>query len=407
MSRSVPDENWNLETLLLHSGERQAAPTATPTSTPIYTATTYLYDRLSDLDAAFESGQGYLYTRYGNPTTAALEAALAAAEAARGAVVFASGMAALHAALLAAATPRGETASRPRAILAAANLYGSSYTLLDQFFAARGVTVATCDMCDLAAVDVALNELQPDVVLVEQISNPLLRVVDIAALAQRCRAAGARLVVDNTVATPLLQQPLKSGADLVVHSATKYLSGHGDTAGGVVAARSGLLADTLRRQSRLLGANLGPFEAQQILRGLKTLALRVERQCANAARIAAFLAQHPAVQQVNYPGLPGHPEHALATELFAGRYGALLSFELADAQPATLHRFVDALQLFLPATSLGDIYSLVSVPAMASHRELSPEQLAANGIAPHLLRLSIGIENVDDLIADLQTALNT
>lgn len=405
MRQPLQPEAWKLDTLLVHAGERSAAPQATPTTTPVYTSTTYLYERLSDLDAAFASGTGYLYTRYGNPTTAALEQAIAAAEAARGAVSYGSGMAALHAALLAAATPRGETAPAPRVFLAANNLYGSTYTLLDQLFAARGVRVVTCDVNNAAALDAGLNELQPDLVLVEQISNPLLRVVDIADLARRCRAAGARLVVDNTVATPLLQRPLSSGADLVVHSATKYLSGHGDTAGGVVAARSSLLYDTLLRQSRLLGASLGPFEAQQIMRGMKTLALRMERQCASAARIAEYLATHPAVRQVNYPGLKTHPEHALASELFAGRFGALLSFELVDSDPVLLHRFVDALQLFLPATSLGDIYSLVSVPAMASHRELSPEQLAASGIAPHLIRLSIGIEAADDLIADLAAAL--
>jgi cystathionine gamma-synthase len=400
----MPDE-LSLETRLVHAGERAAPPTAIPTATPIYPSTTYIYPNLAALDAAFASGDGYLYTRYGNPTVGALETALATFEGARGAVVYGSGMAALHAALLAAATPRGETAPRPQTILAARDLYGSTTVLLEELFAARGVTIISCDMCDLTTVTTQIEEHQPDVVLVEQISNPLLHVIDVAAIAAACKANGARLIVDNTLATPMLQRPLLLGADLVVHSATKYLSGHGDAAGGAVAARTALLHDTLVRQSRLLGSSLGPFEAQQILRGAKTLALRIERQCANAAQIAAFLADHPAVESVNYPGNASHPQHKLASEAFGGRYGAMISFLLRDRRPEALHRFVDGLRIFLPATSLGDIYSLVSVPAIASHRDLSAEQRATRGISDHLVRLSVGIEAAPDLIADLRQAL--
>ncbi|HMQ31620.1 MAG TPA: PLP-dependent aspartate aminotransferase family protein [Chloroflexaceae bacterium] len=396
---------WRLETCLVHAGERAGAPRATPTATPIYTATAYLYPSLDELDAAFASGEGYLYTRYGSPTVAALAAAVAAAEGGRGAVAYGSGMAALHAALLAAATPRGETAPRPRAILAARDLYGSSTVLLDELFAPRGASVVYADLCDLAAAEAALAAHSPEVVLVESISNPLLRVADIAALAALCRAAGARLVVDSTLATPVLQRPLALGADLVVHSATKYLGGHGDCAGGVVAARTGLLLDTLARQARLLGASLGPFEAQQLLRGLKTLSLRVERQCQSAATVARFLAGHPAVARVHYPGLPDHPGHALAAQALGGRFGGLVSFELARGDAPAVAAFVNRLGLFLPATTLGDIYSLVMVPAMASHRELSPAQRAERAIGDGLVRLSVGIEAADDLVADLAAAL--
>jgi cystathionine gamma-synthase/methionine-gamma-lyase len=388
----------------VHAGERVGPPGATPTTTPIYTATTYLYPTLAELDAAFATGEGYNYTRYGNPTVAALSAAVASAEGARGAVVYGSGMAALHAAILAAATPRGETAPRPGTILAARDLYGSSTVLLEELFVARGARVVYVDLCDLAEAEAALDEYSPEVVLVEQISNPLLRITDVAGLAARCRAVGARLVVDSTIATPVLQRPLALGADLVVHSATKYLAGHGDTAGGAVAARTGLLYDTLVRQGRLLGASLGPFEAQQIMRGMKTLALRLERQCASAAVIAAFLAEQPAVAQVYYPGLPGHLGHALAAEAFGGRFGGLVSF-LLRGDGASVAPFVDKLRLFLPATSLGDLYSLVTIPAISSHRELGPEARAARGIADGLIRLSIGIEAVEDLIADLRQAM--
>jgi cystathionine gamma-synthase len=397
-------DSWRLETSLVHAGERAAPPVATPSATPIYTATTYLYPTLAELDAAFASGEGYNYTRYGNPTVAALAAAVAAAEQARGAVVYGSGMAALHAALLAAATPRGETAPRPRALLAARDLYGSTTVLLEELFAARGAQVAYADLCDLEVAAAAVAAHRPEVVLVEQISNPLLRIADIAGLAALCKGAGARLVVDSTIATPVLQRPLALGADLVVHSATKYLAGHGDTAGGVVAARSGLLHDTLVRQGRLLGASLGPFEAQQILRGMKTLALRVERQCASAAAVAAHLARRPEVERVFYPGLPGHPGHALAAAVFGGRFGGLVSF-VPRGGPADLARIVNRLRLFLPATTLGDLYSLVTVPAISSHRELSPAARAERGIADTLVRLSVGIEAVEDLIADLDQAL--
>jgi len=395
---------WHLETSLVHAGERAEAPRATPIVTPIYTATTYLYPSLAELDAAFADGDSYLYTRYGNPTVAALEAAVAAAEGARGAVAYGSGMAALHAALLAAATPRGETAPRPRAILAARDLYGSSTVLLEELFVARGVRVAYADLCDLQATEAAMAELRPELLLVEQLSNPLLRVADLAGLAALCKAGGARLVVDSTITTPVLQRPLALGADLVVHSATKYLSGHGDAAGGVVAARTGMLHASLVRQSRLLGASLGPFEAQQILRGMKTLALRVERQCASAAAVATFLADHPAVARVYYPGLAEHPAHALAAASFGGRFGGLVSLELRGAAPAVA-AFVDRLRLFLPATSLGDLYSLVSVPAIASHRELDAAARAARGISDSLVRLSVGIEALEDLLADLAQAL--
>ncbi|MFV9506237.1 MAG: trans-sulfuration enzyme family protein [Oscillochloridaceae bacterium umkhey_bin13] len=405
MSEQPERPIWQLATQLVHAGERASAGGAQPTTTPIHTATTYLYPNLAALDTAFAEGTGYLYTRYGNPSVAALEAVLATAEGARGAVAYGSGMAALHAALLAACTPRGETNPRPACILAARDLYGSTMVLLDQILAPLGATVCYADLCDLEAAAAAIDTYQPQVVLVESLSNPLLRVTDLAALANLCRPVGARLIVDATLATPVLQRPLSLGADLVVHSATKYLGGHGDVAGGMVAARTSLLHATLVRQARLLGASLGPFEAQQIQRGMKTLALRIERQCANAAHVAQALAQHPAVTQVYYPGLPEHPQHTLAAQTFGGRFGGMVSCELRGGA-AAVAPFVDRLQIFLPATTLGDLYSLVSVPAIASHRELSPAQRAERGISDCLVRLSIGIEAVADLLADLEQALN-
>jgi cystathionine gamma-synthase len=400
----APPPSWSLLTRLIHEGERAPAPQAPPTATPIYTSSTYVYRDAAQWEAAIAS-DGYVYGRNGNPTVAALEQVMAAAEGGAGALAFASGMAAMHTALLAAGTPRGQSYPQVRSILAARDIYGVTTVMLEKFFSAQGVPVNFCDMCDLAAVDEAIAAHNPDVLLVEQISNPLLRVVDMAALAQRARAAGARLVVDNTIATPILERPLTLGADIVVHSATKYLGGHGDVTGGVVVTRAALPRDTMRAYTKILGGVLGPFEAQQLLRGIKTLALRVRQQCANAAQVAAWLAEQPEVARVYYPGLPSHPQHTLAQGAFGGLFGAMVSFDLRDGGRERLYRFVNALRLVLPATSLGDVYTLVSVPMMSSHRDLTSEQRAARGIGDGMVRLSIGIEDVGDVLADLKGAL--
>lgn len=401
---------WSAVTRLVHEGERAPAPAATPTVTPVYNASTYIYPDATALDTAFETNQGYVYARYGNPTVAALERVMADAEGGAGAIAVGSGMAALHAAILAAGTPRGSTHPHIGRIIAARDLYGATTELLETFFAAQGIPVICCDMCDLAAVDAILAGQQVDgqtVLLVEQISNPLLRVVDVAALAQRARAAGARLIVDSTMTTPILQRPLELGADIVVHSATKFLGGHGDVTSGIVVARATLVRDTLRLQARLLGALLSPAAAQLTMRGIKTLALRVRQQCANAAAVAAWLSERPEIARVNYPGLPEHPQHELASQVFGGLYGALVSFDLRDGDRAAAIRFIDGLQLILPATSLGDLYSLISAPVISSHRGLTREQRAERGIGEGMLRLSVGIEEPQDLIADLETALGS
>lgn len=398
----------NLHTLAVHAGERSLAHAAAgPTEasfgavvTPVFHSVGYTYDDTEALDAVFAGASANpVYARYGNPTVAGLEAAVAALEGGEAALAYGSGMAAIHATLLTAGARAGA------AVVAAHDLYGATYALLVRLLATQGVAVRFVDVADLDAVEAALAATGAAALLVETVSNPLLKVADLPRLAELAHAAGAVFIVDNTFATPVLCRPLALGADFVVHSATKYLGGHGDVLGGVVITAAARRAELYELQ-KLLGANLGPQDAWLIHRGLKTLPLRVERQCANAAQIAAWLAQQPRVARVNYPGLPTHPQHALAGRLLGGAFGAMISFDLRAAGRAEVFRFMEALRLVQPATTLGDVYSLVLYPAMSSHRALPPEERRRIGIGDGLVRLSVGIEDPADIIADLAQALD-
>jgi len=274
--------------------------------------------------------------------------------------------------------------------------------VLTKLFAHLGVQTTFVDILDLDALAATIREVKPSLVAFETISNPLLRVPDIAAIATLAHAEGARLIVDNTFASPYLINPIRHGADVVVHSTTKYLGGHGDVTGGVIATTRERTA-ALREQAKLTGPTLGPFEAWLTLRGIKTLPLRVHRQSESAARVAAWLAGHPAVAQVNYPG---RGDLGSAASLFNNELrGGMVSFEVAGAGQPDIFRFFQALRLCVPATTLGDVYTLVLHPAMSSHRALTPEQRAEVGIGDGLVRLSIGIEDVEDITADLDQAL--
>jgi len=387
-------------TRAVHAGERAPYSGATPVASPITPSVSYLYEDTADLDAALGGERpSPVYARFGTPTVSALETAIASLEGAGAALAVSSGMAAIHLALLDAGA-RGDAA-----VVAAQDCYGATATLLSYLLADEGVHTRFVDMNDLDALEQALAEEHPAAVILETISNPLLKVADLPAVIERAHAAGAEVIVDATFSTPWLCRPLEYGADYVVHSATKYLGGHGDVLGGVIAT-SRPRRQSLNELLKLVGSILGPHEAWLILRGLKTLPLRVQRQCESALRVAQWLETHPAVAHVNYPGLPSHPHHELATRLFGGRgYGGVISFELADGGAPAAFRFLEALRLVLPATSLGDVYSLVLYPAMSSHRSLSPEERARLGISDNLLRLSVGIEDVEDIQADLDQAL--
>ena len=387
-------------TQAVHAGERQQPPRETSVTTPLYHSVGYLEPSAAVMEEVF-SGEtaGYVYRRYTSPTVEAFERAIAALEGGDAAFATASGMAAVHAALLAAGVRAGSH------VVAARDCYGATYDLLATLLTEQGVTTHFVDATDAKHVEEAVSQYHPAAVLVEIVSNPLLKLADIGALARSAQNAGAALIVDSTFATPYLCRPLALGADYVVHSASKYIGGHGDVLAGVVAT-SHANRDKLFAIEKKIGAVLAPEVAWLALRGLKTLPLRMRQQCANAGIVAQFLSEHPAVTRVFYPGLPSHPQHQLARELFGERgFGGMVAFELRNGTRQAAFAFLDALKLVLPATTLGDVYSLALYPVMASHRAVPPAERAQLGITEGLLRLSIGIEDANDIVADLDAAL--
>jgi len=392
--------NKSFQTRAVHAGERSAPADHTPVVTPIAPTVGYIYDSMDQMDAVFAGTRpGNVYLRYASPTVAAFEAAVASLEEAEAAQAYGSGMAAIHGALLASGVKAGS------AVVAALDVYGATFSLLQRLLTTLGVATRLVDINNLDEVEAALKQSGAGVLLAETISNPLLKVADVPALAALAHRLGAALILDNTFASPFLFNPLKHGADFVVHSATKYISGHGDVLAGVIAT-SGENKTKLNELNKLVGGVLGPFEAWLAIRGLKTLPLRMRQQCENAQRIAEWLRMHLRISRVVYPGLPDHRGHDLAARLFEGKgFGGVLSFELANADKRSVFRFMEALRMCLPATTLGDIYSLVLHPATSSHRSLTPEERARVGIPDGLIRLSAGIEAVDDILADLEQAL--
>ena len=406
MTQEKHAPSWNIETVLVHGGcnNRIFSESGTPTVLPIYASTTYLHENTEALDRSFssttsEGKPAFVYARQSNPNACALEDALTRAEGGVGAVVFGSGMAAIHAALLASGLTAGTK------IVASQDLYGPTIGLLRKVFVPVGVELVLADLCSPDAITLIRNEL-PDVIYVETLSNPLVKLVDLAMIGQVAREIGAVTITDSTFATPYLVRPIEHGFDLVVHSATKYISGHGDSSGGVVISAKNTLLDQLSNYANMLGAMLSPFESHLLLRGLRTLPLRMERHCHNALQVAHFLEQHPAVAHVHYPGLSNHPQHELASRLFYNEcYGGLLAFELQEQSREAAFHFIDRLQLCLPATTLGDVFSQVSYPPISSHRTVSAEELRNMGIADGCIRLSVGIEHAGDIINDLDQAL--
>ena len=385
-----------IDTLAVHAGDRKKLGSYVPSTTPIFGTSSFYYERTEDLERVFnDEMEGHGYTRYGNPTTAALEELLATLEGGDLAVATSSGMSAVHLALIAAMT------DRRRSVLCAKVMYGQSITLLTNVLGPTGVDVSFAEPCDLDDFEAALVKQKPACVLLEPVSNPLLRVAPIDKVTALAHEHGALVIVDNTFATPVLLRPLELGVDFVVHSMTKYLSGHGDIMGGALICREEF-RQLVTVLTRTLGPNLGPFEAYLTMRGIKTLPLRVERQCENARRVAEWLKNHPRVERVYFPGDPEHPDIETSRRLFPpDLFGGMMSFEIKDADREKVFAFMDGLEMIVPATTLGDVHSLVLYPAISTHRDLAPKHRERIGIRENLVRISVGIEAVEDIEADL------
>jgi len=354
---------------------------------PLHLSTNYSF-------AGFNAKREYDYSRSGNPTRDLLADALAELERGAGAVVTASGMAAVALAL--------ELVPAGGKVLAAHDCYGGTWRLLDAWAKKGRFEVRFVDLTDPTALASGLAE-KPSLVWVETPSNPLLRITDIRHVAQAAHAAGALCVVDNTFLSPALQQPLTLGADVAVHSTTKYINGHSDVVGGAVIARESDVAEKLKWWGNCLGLTGAPFDSWLTLRGLRTLSARLRAHQENAAALGDLLDQHPAVTRVFYPGLASHPQHALAKRQQSG-FGAMLSFELAGGE-AAVRAFLDGLQCITLAESLGGVESLIAHPATMTHAAMAPEARRAAGISDTLLRLSVGIEDIADLSRHLRAAL--
>ena len=373
----------NFETLAIHAGQ-PPDPVTGSVVPAIHLATTF---------AQSEVGvhKGFEYSRTGNPTRAALEACVAALEAADFGRAFASGLAAEDAVLRLLAP--GDH------VLVGDDVYGGTYRLLAQVHARAGLEFTPAPLDDPEAAEAAIRPTTR-LVWLETPSNPYLRIADLATVADLAHRHGARLVVDNTFATPYLQQPLRHGADVVVHSATKYLGGHSDVVGGLVATCDEEVATRVATLQNSVGAVPGPFDCFLVLRGVKTLAVRMDRHCANAARVAEALAAHPAVRDVHYPGLPSHAGHATAARQMRG-FGGMVSFTLVGGEGAAL-KVAQSTRLFTLAESLGAVESLIELPHRMTHASVAGSPLAVD---PALIRLSVGLEHPDDLVGDLEQAL--
>ena len=373
------------KTLCVHAGPG-SDPSTGAVNPPIYATSTYAY-------ASFGQHRGWEYSRTANPTRTALEKAVAELEGGVDACAFASGMAAID-----AITDLLQPGDH---ILAAHNLYGGTYRLFTTITSRHGVTASFVDATNLDAFAAAFTPATK-LVFLESPTNPLMAVIDLAQASRIAHQRGALVVVDNTFLSPLLQRPLELGADLVVHSTTKYLNGHSDAVGGVVVAKDPSLGQELHRIQNAAGAVMGPFDAYLVLRGIRTLALRMAAHEEGGRRVASFLAQHPKVQKVYYPGLPSHPQHELACKQQRG-FGAMVAFDLGSLEAA--RQVANRLRLFTLAESLGGVESLVAHPATMTHASVPEEERERLGISDGLLRLSVGIEDPADLVADLEQAL--
>jgi len=384
------------QSLCCHAGQH-ADPQTGAHNTPIYQTSTFAFENVQDGSAKFAGEkEGYIYTRLGNPTQNALEEKMAAIEGAEAAIATASGMAAISSSVMAVAFAGDH-------ILAHDCLYGCTHSLMEEILPRYGIEVTFADLSNLDNVEENMQD-NTKLVYLETPSNPTLNLVDIEEVSKKAHAAGAKVIVDNTFMTPYLQSPLELGADMVVHSATKYIGGHGDAIAGVIAGKEEMLADIRMTTLKDFGGIISPFNAWLLLRGLKTLPIRVEKHNQNAMEVAEFLEAHDKVEKVFYPGLESHPQHDLAKKQASG-FGSMISFELKGGHSAG-EKMMNNVNLATLAVSLGDVDTLIQHPASMTHAPVPREERLAAGITDGLVRISIGIEDVEDIIADLENSLS-
>ena len=383
----MKNDDHRFETRAIHAGQ-SPAPENGAVMTPVYFTTTF------EQDAPAKPRQGYEYSRSGNPTRTALQDNVASLESGNWGLCFASGLAAVNALC--------DRLSPGDHVVAANDLYGGTFRIFSKVFERFGMEFTFVDATDLDSVRAAMRD-RTRYVYLETPSNPLLSICDIPACVEIARSKGALTVVDNTFATPYLQQPLELGADLVLHSMTKYLGGHSDAVGGALVGNDPELQEELAFYQNAVGGQLGPMDSFLFLRGTKTLHVRMDRHCENAKRIAAELEAHPSVERVFYPGLPSHPQHALAARQMKDS-GGMISFELVGGLEAA-NAFACAVEVFTLAESLGGVESLVDVPCSMTHASIPREERMKAGLNDGLVRLSVGIENAEDLVQDLEQAI--
>jgi methionine-gamma-lyase len=390
----MPSKRAGFSTKAVHGGEKP--DTVGAVSTPIYETSVFAFTSTKELiDVISEKAEGYLYTRFDNPTVRAVEGKMALLEEAEDAAAFASGMAAITTAVLTAV-------SKGDHVIASRGLYGGTLAFFQEVLPKFGVEVSLVDATNPGEVENAIKT-NTRIVYAETPTNPTLKIVDLSGLASIARKHGITTIVDSTLATPYNLKPINLGIDVVVHSATKYLGGHNDVTAGIVCSSKEFIQN-LKRNRKIFGGTLDPAAAWLLLRGLKTLALRMEKHNQNGFQIAKFLEKHPKVAKVYYPGLPSHPQHSLAKKQMRG-YGGVVSFEIKGDFGKTV-RFVESLKLCLLAASLGGTETLVTQPATSSHYFITPEQRQKLGVTDQLIRLALGIEDAEDIIADLKQALD-
>lgn len=389
------NNNKNAETLCIHAGKEKNQHGTL--ATPLYQTSTYIFDNAEQGAARFAGeAEGYIYTRLGNPTTRELELKIAALEGMEDAAATATGMGAVAASTM-AFLQQGDH------LIASKAIYGCSFALFNHMFARYGIDVSFVDMTDHAAVEQAIKP-NTKMLFAETPINPNMVVLDLTFLGEFCQRHQLISVIDNTFMTPLLQKPAEYGIDIVIHSATKYLNGHGDVVAGVIVSDAERIKTIKLTTLKDMGATISPHDAWLIIRGLKTLSVRLERHCSNAQKVAEFLEAHPAVKEVYYPGLPSHPGFKfIGTQMKAA--GGVLAFEL-EASLDDGRFFINQVELLSLAVSLGDAESLIQHPASMTHSPYTAEERQMAGITDSLIRLSVGLEHVDDIIADLAQALD-